>query len=286
LEHKYIGVWRSLVARIVRDDEVRGSNPRTPTNFRKSNPTETAYWTVLGSNPVTPSNFAAIIETISGAYSMAIKYSGDKKTASATTRLLVSAGVGLAGVYVGGTVWAWNLAPLVGWDVAVITYLSWIWLTIRRLADNETSSFALREDPSREITEFVLLFASIASLAAVALVLLSGGSNATQTVVRAGLGVFSVVLSWTLTHTIFMLRYAELYYYDSPGGVEIDGAKEPGFTDFAYLAFTMGMTFQVSDTGFKSTSFRSLALRHALLSYLFGTVIVATTINLVAGLSK
>jgi uncharacterized membrane protein len=219
-------------------------------------------------------------------YSMAITYSENKKTASATVRLFVSVIAGAIGFVVAGSAWAWYLAPLVAWDIAVITYLAWMWFTIHRLADNETSDFALREDPSRSVTDFVLLFASIASLAAVALVLLSGGTSIAQTAVRASLGVFSVVLSWALTHTIFMLRYAELYYYDSPGGVEIDGAKQPSFTDFAYLAFTMGMTFQVSDTGFKSTQFRALALRHALLSYLFGTVIVATTINLVAGLSK
>lgn len=217
---------------------------------------------------------------------MAITYTSNKKTASATTRLAVSLLVGVVGLFVAESLFAQYVAPLVAWDAAVITYLSWMWLTIHGLKDEETSSFALREDPSRGVTDFVLLFASIASLAAVGLVLLSGGTSTAQTALRAGLGVFSVVLSWALTHTIFMLRYAELYYYGSPGGVDIKGSKEPSFTDFAYLAFTMGMTFQVSDTGFKSTKFRALALRHALLSYLFGTVIVATTINLVAGLSK
>lgn len=218
---------------------------------------------------------------------MAIKYSSSKKTASATVRLVVSLFAGLVGLFVAGNFGAWYIAPLIAWDVAVITYLGWIWLTIYRLQDNETSDFALREDPSQGTTDFVLLFASIASLAAVALVLLSGGGASTEeTALHAALGVFSVVLSWALTHTIFMLQYAKLYYFGSPGGVNIEGSKEPSFTDFAYLAFTMGMTFQVSDTGFKSTKFRALALRHALLAYVFGTVIVATTINLVAGLSK
>ena len=59
-----------------------------------------------------------------------------------------------------------------------------------------------------------------------------------------------------------------------------------GYIDFAYLALTIGMTFQVSDTNLKTTSIRRTALRHALLSYAFGTLIIATTINLVAGLTK
>lgn len=95
------------------------------------------------------------------------------------------------------------------------------------------------------------------------------------------LGVLSVVVSWLLVHTIFMLRYAEEYYRESGGAIDFPGTKQPTFQDFAYLAFTMGMTYQVSDTNFQSTTLRAVALRHALLSYLFGTVIVATTINLV-----
>jgi uncharacterized membrane protein len=60
----------------------------------------------------------------------------------------------------------------------------------------------------------------------------------------------------------------------------------PRYADFAYLAFTIGMTFQVSDTDLKTTEIRATALRHALLSYLFGSVILAATINLIAGLAR
>jgi uncharacterized membrane protein len=54
--------------------------------------------------------------------------------------------------------------------------------------------------------------------------------------------------------------------------------------DFAYLAFTIGMTFQVSDTNLTAKPIRRTALRHALISYLFGAVIVALVINIVASL--
>ena len=103
---------------------------------------------------------------------------------------------------------------------------------------------------------------------------------------QVGLGVVSVVLSWALVHTIFTLRYARLYYAAPVGGVDFNDEEPPSYVDFAYLAVTIGMTFQVSDTSLSSREFRATAMRHALLSYLFGTVIVATTINLVAGLSK
>jgi uncharacterized membrane protein len=89
-----------------------------------------------------------------------------------------------------------------------------------------------------------------------------------------------------MVHTVFMLRYAQLYYAGEQGGIDFNQADPPTYTDFAYLAFTIGMTFQVSDTPLRSKVIRRTALRHALLSYLFGTGILATTINLVASLSS
>jgi uncharacterized membrane protein len=101
-----------------------------------------------------------------------------------------------------------------------------------------------------------------------------------------GLGVASIVLAWSVVHTVFILRYAKLYYEGEPGGVDFNEENPPCYTDFAYLALTIGMTFQVSDTNLKSRDIRRTALRHALLSYVFGALIIATTINLIAGLSK
>ncbi len=215
---------------------------------------------------------------------MAVQYSDGKQTASAATRLVTAAVAGIVALIITGSSLAWYLAPLIGWDIAALVYLVWIWFTLNKLTASETSDFALREDPSRIVADGVLMVASVASLVALAVVLVGASGSHTAKLLQIGLGVASVVLSWVLTHTVFMLRYAEAYYRGEAGGVEFEGAHWPTFTDFAYLAFTLGMTFQVSDTGFKSTSFRALALKHALLSYLFGTVIVATTINLVAGL--
>jgi uncharacterized membrane protein len=106
--------------------------------------------------------------------------------------------------------------------------------------------------------------------------------------VEIGLGAGSVVVSWLVVHTIFTLKYARPYYGGDSreGGVDFENDVRPPYSDFAYLAFTIGMTFQVSDTDLQSAAFRRLALRHALLSYLFGAVILAATINLVAGIAS
>jgi uncharacterized membrane protein len=218
---------------------------------------------------------------------VAISYSHGKQTASAKRRLTIAAIAGVAALLIAGSFLSWTTAPLIGLDIAAGTYLVWMWLTIWQIDDKLTPEFALREDPSRTLADSALILASLASLVAVGVVLIgSGGEKSVSQLLQVALGVLSVVLSWALVHTIFMLRYAELYYKDPAKGVDFAGTTKPTYTDFAYLTFTLGMTFQVSDTDLKSSEFRSLALRHALMSYVFGTIIVATTINLVAGLSK
>ena len=102
----------------------------------------------------------------------------------------------------------------------------------------------------------------------------------------AGVGVGTVALSWLIVHTVFTLRYAKLYYFGSGGGVNFNQPTPPRYSDFAYLSFTIGMTFQVSDTDLQTPAIRATALRHAMLSYLFGAVILATTINLISGLAS
>jgi uncharacterized membrane protein len=95
--------------------------------------------------------------------------------------------------------------------------------------------------------------------------------------------VFTVVLSWTVVHTVFMLRYAHEYYTPPVGGIDFkSGDYEPDYRDFAYLAFTVGMTYQVSDTELNRREIRHTLLRHALLSYLFGAVILALLVNVIA----
>jgi uncharacterized membrane protein len=87
-----------------------------------------------------------------------------------------------------------------------------------------------------------------------------------------------------LVHTVFALRYAHIYYTPPKGGIDFKMEPEPDYRDFAYTAFTIWMTFQVSDTDITQPVMRRAVLRHALLAFLFGSVILATTVNVIAGL--
>lgn len=199
-------------------------------------------------------------------------------------RVTVMIVVGLVTALAVGLLTSWTYAPAMGWAAASLTYLVWVWAVIGRLQSAATAAHARREDPGRAGSDALVLTATVASFAGVALILLDAADA--QGGAKAGviaLALASVALSWFLVHTLFTLRYASIYYRDK-AGVDFNESKQPRYLDFAYLAFTVGMTFQVSDTDLKTDAIRTTVLRQALLSYLLGTIVLATTINLVAGL--
>ncbi len=201
---------------------------------------------------------------------------------------LSAAAVGVVVGAVVGVFYRVEIGPVAGWDAAGIVYLAVIWRTVWPLdADGSADHASKHDDPSRGISDAAILLAAVASLVAVAaLIAQSHSSKGVLQAVELGVGVGSVVISWLLVHTLFTLRYARLYYRGDEGGVEFEDRVRPSYSDFAYLALTVGMTFQVSDTDLQTTEFRRLVLMHALLSYLFGAVILASAINLIAGLAR
>jgi uncharacterized membrane protein len=195
--------------------------------------------------------------------------------------------VGVATAIVVGSLGQWRYAPLAGWDLAAVVFSVWAWAPIAFFDSAQTAAHATREEPGRTATGIIVVVAALASLAAVGVIVAQAHSSKSggQGLV-AGFAVVSVALSWLAVHTLFTLRYARLYFTGPDGGVNFNQKAAPRYLDFAYLAFTIGMTFQVSDTDLQSPAIRATALRHSLLSYLFGAVILASTINLIAGLGS
>jgi uncharacterized membrane protein len=179
---------------------------------------------------------------------------------------------------------SWSVAVLIGWDVAALIFTGWVWITVAGSDAPATARIARAEDASRTAAETVLVGAGAASLVAVAFTLAQAGhAHEPARGLLTALALGSVALAWIAVHTVYLLRYARLYYSPPDGGIDFHGGP-PEYLDFAYLALTIGMTFQVSDTELSGKRVRRPALHHALLSYLFGTVIVAITVNTVAGL--
>jgi len=188
-----------------------------------------------------------------------------------------------AGVAVAATLTrlSWVAGVLVGWDCVAVGYTGRLVVVLRRWDAARTRDRAMTTDLERWAADVALLGAAVASLVAVGALLTRGEPDP----LRIGLSLFSVAASWAMVHTLFTMRYAALYYGHPEGGIDFNDGRRPAYPDFAYFAFTIGMSYAVSDTNVGSAQIRRAVLRHSLLSYLFGTGILATTINLVASLS-
>lgn len=209
------------------------------------------------------------------------------KRPPAAVRLVGVLFVGAAAALVAALLGPWQIIPLLAWDGTALTWMAAVWWRIGRLDAVATSVLATHEDPRRATADALLLAASVLSLVAVVLgVVKANSAHGDEKAVLVGAAILTIIASWAVVHTRFTLRYAALYYTGSDGGVDFNEDDKPDYGDFAYMAFTIGMTYQVSDTDLTTKEIRHTALRHALLSYVFGTVIIAATINLAAGLVK
>ena len=180
---------------------------------------------------------------------------------------------------------------ILAWDIgsAAFLILSALLFLDEPLARIQSDAEAQQEG---EWTVFwITIGGAIASFAALALEF-SGAKDqpAAQRNLLIAVVAATLLLSWLVTHTLFALRYAHEYYEpgsDKTGitaGLAFPSEDRPDYWDFLYFALVLGMTFQVSDVQITSRKFRRLAMVHGLISFLFNTVIVALTVNIVAGL--
>ncbi|MEV4805352.1 DUF1345 domain-containing protein [Nonomuraea sp. NPDC049421] len=200
-------------------------------------------------------------------------------------RVLTSLGVGLVTAAGAWRVGAPELSPLLGWGAAATVGLVWVWLITWSKDHQETKRLAKEEGDARS-TDTGVLIGAVASLGAVALALVRTASHNPLATVLVILSVVTVVVSWGLVNTVFAFKYARLYYVDEDGGIDFAQDDPPAYSDFAYLAFTIGVTFGLTDDRVVSTHIRKVVLGHALLSYFFNTGILAVAINLVTDLGQ
>jgi uncharacterized membrane protein len=182
----------------------------------------------------------------------------------------------------------WPLAILIGWNASAAAFLVTVLPVIARADGARTKRIAMREDETRDTAWLIVQLCCAASLVAVAVALgVAKHETGAERALLITVTVLTVLLSWTVVNSVFTLRYADLYYRAPTPVVDFADASapvQPDYRDFAYLAFTIGMTYQVSDTALRDRDMRRVVLRHAFLSYFFGVVIVATGVNIIAGL--
>ncbi len=183
---------------------------------------------------------------------------------------------------------------MASWIAFAATTLFITWSTILVFHPKEISHVANEQDTTRLVMFLFVVAAAFISLFAIVL-LLQTAPTAKGISRHIVLSAASVFFSWTLIHTVFTIRYAHLFYTyptreeqaagaDHHGGLEFPATPHPDFLDFAYFSFVLGMTFQVADVNITAANMRRLALLHGFLSFVYNTIIVALSINIISGM--
>jgi uncharacterized membrane protein len=208
-------------------------------------------------------------------------------------RLLLSAGAALV---IAALLPGWVHLPtllLCAWDAGMFCFLFLSWWVMLRATPDSMRRYAQKQDISRVIILTLITAAACVSVLAIAF-LLRDSKHPTYPLfwLHLGLAFSTIVGAWLLVHTIFAAHYARGYYRDNnkslsqlrEEGLDFPGDLEPDYWDFLYFSFVIGMTSQVSDVQVLSRSLRKLALLHGILSFFFNTMILAMSINIIAGL--
>lgn len=215
------------------------------------------------------------------------------KNVKAIHRLLIGFILSVAGYFLAER---WNdesksLSIMIAWVLFCVIILSLDWITFFTTSPSQIRQQAREQDESAIAIFVIVLISVVASLTGVFTIIVGRDDNAVLPLLS---GIGGMIGSWCITHTLFALRYAHLYYGDDEedaskhaGGLNFPEENEqPDFLDFAYFSFVIGMTFQVSDVEITNKRLRRLVLLHSLISFAFNTFIVALTINIIAGLSE
>jgi uncharacterized membrane protein len=183
---------------------------------------------------------------------------------------------------------------MIGWDTFSLCLIVMSWITFFVTKSKHIRAQAKVQDSSRSLVFIIVLISTLASFLAVLLLLVTQKDGNEGAAWRLPIAIAGMLFSWFLIHTIFALKYAHIFYGDHEtkkdtfaGGLNFPGEdRTPEYLDFAYFSFVIGMTFQVSDIEISSKRLRKAVLLHSLLSFGFNTIMIALTINVIAGFGK
>ncbi len=184
------------------------------------------------------------------------------------------------------------IRAVLGWDVGIFVVNGWIIAMMALSTRDHMRRRAARQDFGRWVILLAVIAGALVSMAALAVIQKSLKAAAgEESVLYLGLIVVTIVLSWSLVHTVFTLHYAHGYYGPTDdlddvdglvGGLEFPSENQPDYWDFMYFSYVVGMAAQVSDVQVSSQALRRLTLIHGVVSFFFNTIILALTINIVA----
>ncbi|WP_129661829.1 DUF1345 domain-containing protein [Rothia uropygialis] len=172
---------------------------------------------------------------------------------------------------------------LVGLTVVALAFVTLNGAILWPMDADETQRHSLREQYNPVLEELLITIAAVVSMVGMVMVMVIDDSGRGS--LAALIGLAGVFLSWAMLHVMYATQYAHFYFSgDKAGGLDFGEPGKPCYVDFLYFSFMVGMTYGTTDVGVLTSRLRAIVLRHGLLSFVFGTVILATGVSLVSGI--
>ncbi|MDO9368089.1 MAG: DUF1345 domain-containing protein [Sphingopyxis sp.] len=174
-------------------------------------------------------------------------------------------------------------ALLIGFDIAAFIFLCSL-APLLKADPDQMRRTAEANDANRAGLLAITVLLSLVVLFAVGTLIASPGKLDRADII---LIIATLALTWLFANIVFTLHYAHLYYLQKDGrdqrGIEVPGMHEPGYWDFLYFSFTLGMTFQTSDVIITGAHMRRVVLGHCMAAFVFNMGILAFTVNAIGG---
>ncbi|MBU3076854.1 DUF1345 domain-containing protein [Sphingomonas quercus] len=202
----------------------------------------------------------------------------------APARFVLFLGLLAAGVAVAVGSMGWRRGFLIGFDVAAVGFLLSLVPLFRDRGADAMRARSRANDANRVLLLAITGAVMVAIMTAIAAELSSKGGPSPAV---AGLIVATLLIAWVFSNAVYALHYAHVFYLqqegEDKGGLDFPDCDEPDYWDFAYFAFTLGMTFQTSDVSIRSRALRTTALFHSLAAFIFNIGVLAFSINVLGG---
>jgi uncharacterized membrane protein len=187
----------------------------------------------------------------------------------------------------------WSTRAVISWDLTCLWFMA---LTMVMMAGADPPTIRAHAASQDEGQGFILALAIIAAAASIGAIAaelsLAKSDHGAVKGLRVALAFATVAASWIFVQTVFALHYAHEYYTvvqrsdgeDVRGGLAFPGDELPDYWDFLHFAVIIGVASQTADIAFTSKTLRRLGTLHGVVAFTFNTVVLALTINLLAGL--
>lgn len=178
---------------------------------------------------------------------------------------------------------------LIAWNIGLWVYLLAIFRMMYKADQDAILDKAHAEDEGTVLMLILIFVTAIVSMLAIVLELgASKDAKGVLMIFHIALTSLTILTAWLFIHTMFAVHYTHEYFLlkeeKDEEMLDFPNDDNPNYWDFLYFSYIIGTSGQTADVEFNTQQSRQIGTIHCVLSFFFNTAILASLINMSAGL--